>query len=928
MAARGRRDCPERYRDKQAVNDDIHSGSPDENGVTHLGADTSAPALPRWMLRHRLSIPARSNGYYHRPELAARCMPSKGSVTMLVAPGGFGKTTLLAACCREEKQSGIPVSWLTLDGRDEPDMLDTYLAYAFAESGLDVLQPIRAKGSDDEPPFTRTALLLRAIEAHDGPVVLALDEAERLSNAEQVALINFLVQNAPNNLHVAIACRELPAGLNVSAQVFTSNAQILTAGELRFSREEIDRYFDHTLSRPALAEVASTSAGWPIAVRIRHNEKAGLPASQARVVNDVVQNWVASRLWYSFTEDESELLLDAGLFEWFDAALLDDVLGTSEALERLLALRALDGLLEPARRGESATWQLHPMLREHCVRKRRAETPARYGRVQGDIARALARRGQTVVAMQHAAHTGDATLVATILLDAGGLWTWFRDGPDALVAADRLLSDTAIERNPRLALVRCAAFTAQGQLAQARRALGPALRSSTQVNSADGLAFFLDYCLALGMVNHYGCESGVRTDEEPIAAHLQGLAEDPTLDPVVRSTIEFSQCCELNLHAEFERAMEHGSRVHKPSSYNPILKLSVDVQFGQIAMAQGRVEDAYAWYRNGERLANETFLENPWFSQVVNILVRELDLERNRVDVAVAARSVPSQMRQGSQLAAHFAAADIALERERAIGGTLDALSLLEGRHLRAVQEQLPALARHLAAQRVSLLADTGRVNEAKQAWTVNGLPNTDEGCVDFENQSWREAESTVAARLRLLVALGEFDAGRRLGEAMLRAANDRGLRRSTMRILPLCLRLEYRAGNNEAAIEHLIAFLEMFTETDYSRALVNEGAIAEAVIERFLQSNAHQPHTLAAETLAEAVRAAAATSIPQFSDRELQVLRRLATDRDDDIAAALGITRYGVRYHVGKLFGKLKAKSRREAVRRARELGLLPLAN
>ena len=804
-------------------------------------------------------------------------------------------------------------------------MLDTYLAYAFQAAGLGILEPLRSGEADNHPPYPRTALLLRAIDAHPGPVVLVLDEAERLTNPALVAIVNFLVRGAPANLHMAIAGRELPAGLDVSASVFDSHAEILTADELRFTRKDIAGFFDHKLSRPELATVLSMSAGWPIALRIRQNEGSVTLTGEARVVRDVIENWVETRLWYSFADHEREFLLDVGLFEWIDAEVLDEVLGMQGGMRRLEVIRALDGLLEPVRSGTSKIWQLHPLIRDHCARRRRREAPERYRRVHGDIARALARRGQTVAAMRHAAQADDAVLLAKMLLDAGGIWLWLREGSDLLIAADRLLVDEVVAQHPRLGPVRCAALAAKSRLAEARRMLAPLHGPPPRTVSGEDLNLYLDRFLARAMVAHYGCESGMTKEEAATLTHVQRLTEAPTFDPVVRSTLEFALCHHFNMHAAFDAATDHGLRVQQILGHNPMLRMSVDVQFGLMAMAQGKVVDANAWYRKGERLARDTFLEDPWFASMVNLLIREMYLERNRMEPVGTIESTPKRLQQGSQLAAHFAATDIALELTRETRGVDGALSMLEDRSAQALQDELPALSRHLAALRVSLLADAGRVDEAQQAWAVNALPETDAGCIDLTHQSWREAESLSCARLRLLMACNEFDVGRRLGRAVLRVAADRGLKRMAMRVRVLCLKLEHRAGKDEAVLEHLLAFLEMFAGTDFARPVVREREVAKEVLERFVQSHRDSPHKRSAEALLAIVNVKPPTAVPPFSDRELEVLGRLETHRDDDIAAALGITRYGVRYHVGNIFGKLKVHRRREAIGRARTLGILP---
>ena len=433
----------------------------------------SPPEPPLWLLRHRMTIPARLPGFFHRPALSGRSTPTSQRLTLLVAPGGFGKTTLLAERCRDALDSGIPVAWLTLDGADEPNITDIYLAYALHAAGLDAVEALRPEDAATDLPYPRTALLLRVIEAYGGPVVLALDEAERLTNAALVALVNFLVRGAPANLHIAIAGRELPDGLDVSAAVLGSDAEVLTADELRFNREDIAGFFDHKLSRAELARVQSASAGWPIALRIRHNEAGPGLTGEARVMRDVVENWVDARLWYSFTDDEREFLLDVGLFEWIDAGLIDEVLGAPGGLARLEAMRGLDGLLKTVRRGESEVLQLHALIREHCARRRLREKPERYRRVHGEIARALARRNQTVAAMRHASEAGDEELLATILLAAGGVWLWLRDSPEVLIAADRLVADRVVAQHPRLVPVRSLALAAQGRLEEARRLFSP-----------------------------------------------------------------------------------------------------------------------------------------------------------------------------------------------------------------------------------------------------------------------------------------------------------------------------------------------------------------------------------------------------------------------------------------------------------------------
>ena len=98
-----------------------------------------------WLLRQKIAVPDRVAGYFDRAGLVDRAMPTRRRLTVLVAPGGFGKTTLLAECCRRAREDGIPVAWVSVDEQDEPAVLDTYIACA-CRSAAGALADVDALG--------------------------------------------------------------------------------------------------------------------------------------------------------------------------------------------------------------------------------------------------------------------------------------------------------------------------------------------------------------------------------------------------------------------------------------------------------------------------------------------------------------------------------------------------------------------------------------------------------------------------------------------------------------------------------------------------------------------------------------------------------------------------------------------------------------
>ena len=238
---------------------------------------------------------------------------------------------------------------------------------------------------------------------------------------------------------------------------------------------------------------------------------------------------------------------------------------------------------------------------------------------------------------------------------------------------------------------------------------------------------------------------------------------------------------------------------------------------------------------------------------------------------------------------------------------------------------RLPSLVRYVSALRVSLLANAGRIGDREEAWALDDLPAAAVDRLDLTEQTWREMEALSCARLRLTMGRGCFEAGRIFAHELRAVAAARGLRRTLMRALALSAVLEQCAGEPAAAAGHLEAYLGLYAETPYAGPLVRERADCVEVVAGFLESGPDSPEKETARSLQTAKERADHPRPPALSARAREVLQRLVGQQDKQIAVELGLSAYGVRYHIRKLFAKLGARNRVEAVRRARDMGLVP---
>ena len=859
-----------------------------------------------------------------------RIDPVSRRVTVLRAPAGFGKTTVLGETCRNLKQAGLTVAWVALDEHDSRQVLDAHLTFAFQQSGFDVESSNGLRNPKD--PFShRTAWLVHQIELHGTPCVLALDEFERLRDPSSVALVNFLLERSPPNLHIVIACREIPVTLDLATRVLDGRALVFTVDDLRFSKPEVAGFFGFRPSRPEVASLTRQSRGWPIALRILQNERDGATAQSAPQASEVAENWVESRLWRGLQQSDRELLLDIGLFEWVDESLLDEVFDGDVLSRRVKHIPALVGLFESVSGENFDTWRLHPLVREQCERQRLREAPERYRTIHQRLARALARRGEPVTAVHHAAQAGDVEFIAEILKSQGGLRLWLREGFDRLQTVDALLTEELMEEHPRLALSHCVYLILTGKLNEARQTWEAVVGRNSIAARGGGegdIDFRVDACNVRALLSLYGGEHLDSEGLDALLADHRRFLELPNIDPAVRYALECGLSVAHNMRAEFDEAIHHAAQAERCCGDHHQMMIYVEVQRGQVAMARGEVSEAMNRYASAQRYVNASFLLDPLQSAYTTVLVRELDLERNRIVGMERALQVPQAfVERALPFATHAAAVSVTLELISQFKGIEDALSSVRAMLHHASNAAFVSLERYLTGCLIEMLIAQGQVGNAERLWQQARLPLDTNGCLDLQGQTWREMELLACARLRLFVAREEFDAGRWFANDLLSVAETRNLRRTQMRGLSLLIALEHSAGALPQAMVHMEQFLSLFSRTDYARSLVRVRNSSLPVLEAWIEDNGKSPLHESASRLSGMLNDTENTArpAPTFSAVELDILQRMESQRDKEIAQAIGITEAGVRYHIGKIFKKLGVRGRRNAAERARRFGLLP---
>ena len=225
------------------------------------------------ILATKLFIPSLRSRGVSRPRLLERLtggLQGGHKLTLISAPAGFGKTTVLSewiAALRAD--AGAPrFCWLSLDEADsEPARFLAYLAAALQTVEPTLGEALQAGLQSSRPPAAETLLtgLVNEIAALPQSFVLVLDDYHRVDCRAVDHALAFLLDNLPPQLHLVVASREDPP-LPLARLRARGHLTEVRAADLRFTPAEavefLNRVMGLALSEEQAAVLETRTEGW------------------------------------------------------------------------------------------------------------------------------------------------------------------------------------------------------------------------------------------------------------------------------------------------------------------------------------------------------------------------------------------------------------------------------------------------------------------------------------------------------------------------------------------------------------------------------------------------------------------------------------------------------------------------------------------
>jgi len=862
-------------------------------------------------------------------------------VVLVVAPAGYGKSTLMAQWHTLLLERDVPCAWLSLDPDDDDAVrFMRHLVAALHKADSRIGQAVGVNLSADFPGGPKTLLQALAYDLAklEQRVVLFLDDLHFVQSPEVLEILDWLVNYAPRTLQQVIGSREKPrlqlSGLRVRRQLFE-----LDARQLRFDPEEAAQFYRKRLGQDLpkrdLERLLTKTEGWPAALELVALALSGL-TDRGEFIGQFTGNdsslveYLGEALLSRLDERTRTFVFRISMFDRISGPLAQ-ALGEADAEERLQELLSRNLFLVPLDR--SGSWVRFHHLVGEFFRERYVRTePAQARECLQHGGRWLHANGYIEEAVNCMIRAQDWEHATRWVAESVEELVFRRGYHQTILRWMNALPDAEIDRYPviRTQYAFALAFYPRHREyeAQIHRLQQLVQSQGAQPHCDAGVISEVRCAVELLTAMSAGLRDEGKRCGELAAAWLadwpdESLRRKGVMGNVLavghNATGQIGRG--LEVIAETRRWLEQ-SEGYYALTWTGYLE-------GVLRLKRGDYLEARLACGIALELVEHELLGHPGQACMLHALLGGIAYEFDEIASAIehierAMGSISEASHADAVIVAYLTQARL----QRLRGDDSSALAILrEGQDL-GQRRRLPRVTLSLAAEECADLARGGRYDEARVVaarFDFNELPTPG-------GTSGLASDKALRAASRYLLRQSSKHVVEALNGAI-EFSQQRGLAHRSVELLLIRALAHKQGGEVASALTDLHHALTLAAPRQYLRVFLDEGPELGSLVDALdLERLGSSPATPLARWLQQARgkpgnqgRSTGSGLSEQLTRREVSILKRLESGLSNkEIAEAIFVSEGTLKWHLHNVYSKLDVKNRSGAMARARTLGIV----
>jgi LuxR family maltose regulon positive regulatory protein len=907
--------------------------------------------MARPMIATKLYVPKLRRGLVTRPRLLERLRRGEESrLTLVSAPAGFGKTTLLAEWLSETPGEDRSVAWLSLDHSDnDPSSFWTYVVSAFQRAvpcvGSGALELI---ASSPLPTDLVLTTLLNELAAAPGEVWLVLDDYHLVHSRDVRDGMTLLLEHLPPHVHLVLSTRADP-DLPLARLRGRGELVEIRAADLRFTSDEAATYLNEAtglhLAAGDIEVLEERTEGWIAALQlaalsIQSSEDVSSFVARFAGNDRYIVDYLVEEVLAHQPEPVREFLLHTAVLDRLTGPLCEEVTGHDDGSHMLTTLQRAN-LFLVALDDQREWYRYHHLFADVLRARLLAEQPDLVPLLHQRASRWYEAHDWAEEAVRHALAARDFDRAAYLMELA--VPAIRRNRQEAILLGWlKALPDETIRRSPVLSVFFGYMLMESGDLDAFEHRLDDAERALADVpdESAPPWAKTEELRTLPATIAVYRASlAQARGDVAGTAEHARRALDlagpsDHLARGGAAGFLGLVSWANGDVSSALETFTQAVAGLH--AAGNLVDELSSTVVLADMWLAAGRRGTARRLYERALGVSEAHGEPVLRATPDLHVGLSEIDYEGGDLEAAKRHLERAAALGEGAAMAEGRYRWFVAMGRiDDAEGDQQEAITLLD----KAEQLYRPGFfpdLRPIAAVKARVWIAHGKLSEAADWARERGVSATDDAAY------LREFDHLTLVRLliaqhRAHPETGAIDQAVRLMDRLHEAADTSGRAGSLIEIRMMQALALDAQGYRPQALQSLGQAWSLAPEPHgYVRLFLDEGApmmdlLRDAEHQDLTGDHARRLLSLSGAPDDEVAGAAGARqrlvppSPEPLTERELQVLRLLDSELSGpQIARELFVSQNTLRTHTKHIFTKLDVTTRRAAVRRARERGLI----